>query len=168
MCTSIHFTFPFWSLLHAFAVCWFFSYTATSPNIKKPHGIERDRKISLHDSGVATLSRDVKSKLVQDPSPNQIDAGIKVKDDLAGMVPDKYLSFWLGLQQVRPKNPRSKHDGPQTSRNQPNVQVPGFALQTPSSGTAVHKSLLFFSLHSNYPKHQETKWHRKGQENQSS
>ena len=58
--------------------CWFFSYTATIPNIKKPNGIERDRKISLHDSGVATLSRDVKSKLVQVPSPNQIDADLKV------------------------------------------------------------------------------------------
>ena len=46
--------------------------------MKKPNGIERDRKISLHDSGVATLSRDVKSRLVQVPSPNQIDAGIKV------------------------------------------------------------------------------------------
>ena len=56
----------------------FFFYTATSPNIKKPNGIERDGKISLHDSGVATLSRDVKSKLVQVPSPNQIDAGKKV------------------------------------------------------------------------------------------
>ena len=67
------------------------------------------------------------------------------------MVPDKYLSFWLGLQQVRPKNPRSKHDGPETSRNQPTVQVPGFALQTPSSGTAVHKSLLFFSYTATSP-----------------
>ena len=106
--------------------CWsFFSYTATSPNIKKPKVIGKDGKISLNDSTAPNLWR------LDSPSPlsTSYKCWHKQLKCFCWHGARWVFSVFVGTSAGQTEQPQVQTWLANTFRNQPTIQVTGFALQ---------------------------------------